>query len=502
MSRAARACRSRKRTRWASTRACAAAATARGCIGCCAGFEGGAGRLSKLPELATKPARAPAFAILATRLRARSSPLALPAPFLAPATHMDILAPLLLERELAMSAMLMPAPHMLCRSHSGSAASRPTLEETADGWTITALMPGMDASQVSVETLQEEDGASHIWLHAEPRFKTELRCVPAQHAAARCARRARHRAPRCARSQICCLGTVRKVVRLSTRQRALTRPLAVFPRRLPRNADSARCSASLVNGVLTVAIPKKAAETHTVAVEPAPLPDELPEPRAQVALALPGLAAADLSVTISRDRNTLLHVKGSSSTFGDVHETLRLPERANAAAARASMVNGVFSFTVPVEPEPTAEVPVLAAAPADAMEADKADGAEKDKAPQQLLLLEAAAPGLCAADFKASVSGRTLTLAADKSALGGRRVRRTVLLPPHTAPGSLVITCVNGLLRAVAPRPQPPARTAVQVSATQTAALLKAPGTPPSAPAAAPAVDAPMEEEPAAAAAQ
>ena len=275
-----------------------------------------------------------------------------------------------------------------------------------------------------------------------------------------------------------------------------------FPaRRLPRNADSARCSASLVNGVLTVAVPKKTPETHTVAVEPAPLPDELPEPRAQVALALPGLAAADLSVTISRDRTTLLHVKGSSAAFGDVHETLRLPERANAAAARASMVNGVFSFSVPMEPEPTAEVPVLAAAPAEAMETEaEKDKAEKDKAPQQLLLLEAAAPGLCAADFKASVSGRTLTLAADKSALGGRRVRRTVLLPPHTATGSLVVTCVNGLLRVVAARPQPPARTAVEVSATQTAALLKAPGTPPSAPAAAPAVDAPMEEEPAAAA--
>ena len=255
-----------------------------------------------------------------------------------------------------------------------------------------------------------------------------------------------------------------------------------------------------MNGVLTVAVPKMSPETHTVAVEPAPLPDELPEPRAQVALALPGLAAADLSVTITRDRNTLLHVKGSSAAFGDVHETLRLPERANAALARASMVNGVFSFSVPVEPEATAEVPVLAAAPAEAMEteADK-DKAEKDKAPQQLLLLEAAAPGLCAADFKATVSGRTLTLSsADKTALGGRRVRRTVLLPPHTQPGAVVVSCVNGLLRATAPRPQPPARTAVAVSATEKAALLKAPGTPPGTPIAAaaapPAVDAPMEE--------
>lgn len=80
---------------------------------------------------------------------------------------MDLLAPLLLD------AMLAPAPHTRCCS--ASAASRPTLQETADGWLITALVPGMDASQVSVETLKEEDGSNHVWLHALPRLKTELR---------------------------------------------------------------------------------------------------------------------------------------------------------------------------------------------------------------------------------------------------------------------------------------------------------------------------------------
>ena len=258
--------------------------------------------------------------------------------------------------------------------------------------------------------------------------------------------------------------------------------------------------ASLVNGVLTVAVPKKAPETFPVTVESSPLPDDLQEPRAQVSLALPGLAASDLSVVITRDKSLLLHVKGSSAAFGTVHEVLRLPERAAADQARASMVNGVFSFSVPVPPEPTADVPVLAALPAEAMdtEAPAAENGTKDaKAQQPVLLLEAAAPGLCAADFKASVSGRTLTLAADKSALGGRRVRRTVLLPPHTAPGAVVVTCVHGLLRATAPRPQPPARSTIEVSSTHTAALLKAPGTPPGTPTAvtaAPAADAPMEE--------
>ncbi len=256
--------------------------------------------------------------------------------------------------------------------------------------------------------------------------------------------------------------------------------------------------ASLVNGVLTVAVPKKAPETFAVTVESSPLPDDLSEPRAQVSLALPGLAASELSVVITRDRSLLLHVKGSSPAFGNFHEVLRLPERAAAEQARAAMVNGVFSFSVPVPPEPTTDVPVLAALPAEAMETEAPAENNKDgKTQQPVLLLEAAAPGLCAADFKASVSGRTLTLAADKSAMGGRRVRRTVLLPPHTAPGAVVVTCVHGLLRATAPRPQPPARSAVEISSTETAALLKAPGTPPGTPTAvtaAPMEEAPMEE--------
>jgi HSP20 family molecular chaperone IbpA len=407
---------------------------------------------------------------------------------------MDFLAPLLLD------AMLTPAPHTLCRSASSD--SRPTLEEHADGWVITALMPGMDASQVSVETLNQDDG-SQLWLHAEPRFKTELRCVPVPQ---RCTQRARAagraRAGRSARGSALCARVQRRRFPAGTFWKLPSNAPRPLPRRLPRNADVSKVQASLLNGVLTVAVPKKAPETFAVTVESSPLPDDLSEPRAQVSLALPGLAASDLSVVISRDRSLLLHVKGSSTAFGNFHEVLRLPERADAEQARAAMVNGVFSFSVPVPPEPTTDVPVLAALPAEAMETEapaenNKDGCKDGKTQQPVLLLEAAAPGLCAADFKASVSGRTLTLAADKSAMGGRRVRRTVLLPPHTAPGAVVVTCVHGLLRATAPRLQPPARSAVEISSTETAALLKAPGTPPGTPTAvtaAPMEEAPMEE--------
>jgi HSP20 family molecular chaperone IbpA len=94
--------------------------------------------------------------------------------------------------------------------------------------------------------------------------------------------------------------------------------------------------ASLVDGVLRVAVPKAAPVSVGVKVEATPLPEDLPEPRAQVALALPGLGAADVTVTITRDRALLLHVRGDSAAFGSVHEVLRLPERAVVEQARAA----------------------------------------------------------------------------------------------------------------------------------------------------------------------
>jgi HSP20 family molecular chaperone IbpA len=243
-----------------------------------------------------------------------------------------------------------------------------------------------------------------------------------------------------------------------------------FARRLPRNADSSAVTASLLDGVLRVAVPKAAPETFAVKVEAEPLPETLSEPRAQVALALPGLGAGDVSATITRDRALLLHVRGASAAFGFVHETLRLPERADPAAARAAMVNGIFSFSAPITPEAVTPVPVAAA------EAPRAEGAAAAKG-EELLLLEGAVPGLAASDFSAEVRGRTLTVASSKPvATGGRRaVRRSVLLPPNMAASDVAVVCMHGLLRVTARRPAPPARAAVPLSSTQPAALIKAP---------------------------
>ena len=73
------------------------------------------------------------------------------------------LVPLLLD------AML--APHTLVRAAN---ETLPLVSESADGWYIKAALPGLTASDVSVDVTAADDD-KHLWLHALPRFKTELR---------------------------------------------------------------------------------------------------------------------------------------------------------------------------------------------------------------------------------------------------------------------------------------------------------------------------------------
>ena len=274
----------------------------------------------------------------------------------------------------------------------------------------------------------------------------------------------------------------------------LTPVMYPHTRRLPRNADMQRVSASLVHGVLTVAVPKAPAVDVPVTVETTALPDDLPEPRGQVSLALPGLGAADLQVTITRDRSLMLHVKGSNTVFGSLHEVLRLPERSVATQARASMVNGLFSFSVPIAAEHVQTITVSAEQAPEPMDADGAPNKEAEH--KALLLLEAAVPGLQASDFTSEVRGRTLTVHSAKAPAHSKRpLRRAVLLPPHTRVEDVRATCLNGLLKVTA-EIHKPERSSVPVSDAEVAALTAAP-----APATPAAPDAAIEDANAAAAA-
>jgi hypothetical protein len=77
------------------------------------------------------------------------------------------------------------APHSLVKTAN---EALPSVQETADGWLIRTSLPGLTAKDVSVEVSKatectdvDSGDAHHLWLHALPRFKTELRCVPTTH---------------------------------------------------------------------------------------------------------------------------------------------------------------------------------------------------------------------------------------------------------------------------------------------------------------------------------
>jgi len=59
----------------------------------------------------------------------------------------------------------------------------------------------------------------------------------------------------------------------------------------------AAASASLVNGVLSVKVPRKGSEILSVTIEKESLPEDLPEPRGHVSIPMPGIGANDVSAT-------------------------------------------------------------------------------------------------------------------------------------------------------------------------------------------------------------
>ena len=129
-----------------------------------------------------------------------------------------------------------------------------------------------------------------------------------------------------------------------------------------------------------------------------------------------------------------------------VSETMRLPHRAISAQAVASCVNGVLSFSVPLTPEVEADVTVAA-----------------EKAPEEssdLHLIETAVPGLCAADIKVHLRGRSLSITSTKAPLGARPLTSTLRLPSSVEGGDqLRASCLHGLLTITAAVPKPERRT-------------------------------------------
>jgi len=124
--------------------------------------------------------------------------------------------------------------------------------------------------------------------------------------------------------------------------------------RLPRAADGDKATATSVDGILTIAVPKKPeAAPLTIAVaqspdeETTPGEDEAaPEPY-RLTIAAPGLAASDVTVEALVLDGVLTAAGETKKTGARLDKHLRLPRDADLAGTKAVHVDGLLTLTVP-----------------------------------------------------------------------------------------------------------------------------------------------------------
>jgi len=169
--------------------------------------------------------------------------------------------------------------------------------------------------------------------------------------------------------------------------------------KLPREADVDKAEASLVDGLLSVTFPKKeAVEPVTVVASTEAEEEPSDAPRYNLTVAAPGLAAADLTISIDEDR--VINLSGFTKRTGArIERRYQLPENATIESAHASHVDGILTISVPkgerapekrlelavTKPEQSPTEPEKAAAPAvdEATEVEKGAGASADEAPTE-----------------------------------------------------------------------------------------------------------------------
>lgn len=232
--------------------------------------------------------------------------------------------------------------------------------------------------------------------------------------------------------------------------------------RLPSTCDANSIRASLTNGLLRIDIPKKAVVKIPVPIRSSaplerqgslladqPKDDEETAHHARATLLLPGFGAEHLSAEIVNDHSVQapqLHVKGESPNMGKVFEVVRLPKRADVDHASASMVNGVFSFTVPVLPADKVHIEVASSAPKD---------------DDQLVgVFSMPVPGLGAADLEAEALERSLVLR--QKASKGNKVN--VQLPRGTDLRAIKVSVEHGVLQVHTKRPEKAAEINVAIA--------------------------------------
>ena len=316
----------------------------------------------------------------------------------------------------------------------------PEVSETDEGFLVSALVPGVRDEDLAI-TAEPERGVLTVRSEKHPHVRADLR-----------------------------LPTHRGFV------------------------DASNISASCIDGVLRIIVPKVAPSSELIRVDSAgPMmlddddkaddkadpdeADEADEAGETIVINVPGFSRHDISISRKRPAETLL-IEGASTAlgkFGKFRKTLTLA-RADARV-KAWCSNGLLTIRV-VNPHdvgvhvPVSATPLKLPAPGDANE-DANEEADEEPADGEITLMRRAVPGVSARDFSVEIDAKnTLTARADASTrFGRRRYSFSTTLPKNVDKGTVAAEVVDGILSVVAAKPAPPARITVTVSGDVPASL-------------------------------
>jgi len=316
----------------------------------------------------------------------------------------------------------------------------PEVSETDEGFLVSALVPGVRDEDLAI-TAEPERGVLTVRSEKHPHVRADLR-----------------------------LPTHRGFV------------------------DASNISASCIDGVLRIIVPKVEPSSELIRVDSAgPMmlddddkaddkadpdeADEADEAGETIVINVPGFSRHDISISRKRPAETLL-IEGASTAlgkFGKFRKTLTLA-RADARV-KAWCSNGLLTIRV-VNPHtagvhvPVSATPLKLPAPGDASK-DANEEADDEPADGEITLMRRAVPGVSARDFSVEIDAKnTLTARADASTrFGRRRYSFSTTLPKNVDKGTVAAEVVDGILSVVAAKPAPPARITVTVSGDVPASL-------------------------------
>lgn len=244
--------------------------------------------------------------------------------------------------------------------------------------------------------------------------------------------------------------------------------------------DVANARASLIDGILRVAVPKVTSTENAIPVfpeSPFPEPDIESNTPAEEEdddggveiggeqLHVPGYAAADIKITERLPHRELV-IEGDNAQMGRFETAFSIPDGVDCADnVSAWCQNGILNLRFEVRR-------VERGGPRDISVSD--DRVDADEA-NHVTVLEHAVPGMAAGDINVQVDREGKMLKATGKTTGNTNACQCLFvirsLPSGVDPNTVRASCVDGLLKVVASKPEPPVKHDVEVSATNLACI-------------------------------